>query len=126
MLVALLAADPAHISVRARWLRRVSITLVMALAALALVYTGLLIRDLIVGGKVTESADSLLAYGALIWLGNCLVFGLLYWQLDSGGPLARAQRHRAYPDFAFTQQMSPELAPPDWRPHVRRLLHPRA
>jgi hypothetical protein len=24
---------------------------------------------------------------------------------------------REYPDFAFTQQMSPEFAPPGWRPH---------
>jgi hypothetical protein len=36
--------------------------------------------------------------------------------LDSGGPLARYRELRAYPDFAFTQQMSPELAPPGWRP----------
>jgi hypothetical protein len=41
---------------------------------------------------------------------------LLYWQLDSGGPLARHQAVRQYPDFAFTQQLSPELAPPGWRP----------
>jgi hypothetical protein len=58
----------------------------------------------------------LLVSGALIWLGNCLVFSLLYWELDSGGPRARYLREHEYPDFAFTQQQSPELAPPDWRP----------
>jgi hypothetical protein len=45
------------------------------------------------------------------------VFGLLYWLLDSGGPYARYVGERPYLDFAFTQQMSPELAPPGWRPH---------
>src|SRR5262249_15666109 len=53
---------------------------------------------------------------ALIWLGNCLVFSLLYWELDSGGPRARYLREHEYPDFAFTQHQSPQLAPSDWRP----------
>jgi hypothetical protein len=65
---------------------------------------------------VTESATSLLASGAVIWLGNALIFGLLYWEFDGGGPLARYRRQRPHPDFAFTQQLNPELAPPDWRP----------
>jgi uncharacterized membrane protein len=116
MLIALLAADPARVSARARWLRRLSITLTLSLAATAVLSTTILITDLIKGGKVTESAGNLLASGAVIWLGNCLIFGLIYWQLDSGGPLARYRGERAYPDFAFTQQMSPELAPPGWRP----------
>ena len=58
----------------------------------------------------------MLASGALIWLGNALIFGLLYWELDSGGPLARYRRERPHPDFAFSQQLNPELAPAGWRP----------
>ena len=116
LLVVLLAADPAHVSGRRRWLRPLSIALVLSLAAAALVSTAVLITELVRGGKVTDSATSLLASGALIWLGNCLIFGLLYWLLDSGGPYARYMGEREFPDFAFTQQMSPELAPPDWRP----------
>jgi hypothetical protein len=116
MLVALLAADPVHVNRRQQWLRPVSLALVLALAVVTLISTGVLIRDLVIGGKVTESASTLLSAGALIWFGNCLVFGLLYWLLDSGGPLARYRGERTYPDFAFTQQQSPELAPPGWRP----------
>jgi hypothetical protein len=104
------------VSARGRWLRRLSIALVLSLTVVAVVSTAVLITDLIRGGKVTESAGPLLASGALIWLGNCLVFGLLYWLLDSGGPLARFRGERPYPDFAFSQQLSPELAPPGWRP----------
>ena len=116
MLVALIAADPARVSRRARWLRRLSRALVVVLAVVAVVATAVLINDLIRGEQVTDEAGRLLASGAVIWLGNVLVFSLLYWQFDSGGPLARYRREREFPDLAFTQQMSPELAPPDWRP----------
>ena len=116
-LLALLAADPAHAVQRRRWLRPLAVALVVALVVVALVSTVVLITDLIRGGKITESADSLLSSGALIWVGNVLAFSLLYWLLDAGGPLARYRREREYPDFAFTQQMSPELAPPGWLPH---------
>jgi hypothetical protein len=115
LLIVLLAADPARVSGRRRWLRRLAITLVSLLTVAALTSTAVLITDLIRGGRVTESASNLLASGALIWLGNVLVFSLLYWLLDSGGPLARYRGERQYPDFAFSQQMSPEIAPPDWR-----------
>jgi hypothetical protein len=42
--------------------------------------------------------------------------------MDSGGPIARS-RHASPIDFAFTQQMSPELAPPGWRPVFLDYLH---
>jgi hypothetical protein len=115
LLLVLLAADPARISGRRRWLRRLAIGLVTLLAGAAVVSTVVLIDELIQGGKVTDSASDLLASGAVIWLGNVLVFSLFYWLLDSGGPLARYYGEHEYPDFAFTQQMSPELAPPGWR-----------
>jgi hypothetical protein len=117
LLAVIAAADPARVSGRRRWFRRLSIALVSLLTVAALISTGVLIADLVRGGSVTESATSLLASGALIWFGNCLVFSLLYWLLDSGGPLARYHGEREYPDFAFSQQLSPELAPPGWRPH---------
>jgi hypothetical protein len=116
LLVLLIAADPARIAGHRRWFRRASIVLVFALVVAALWSTAVLIKDLIEGSEVINSASSLLSSGALTWLGNALVFGLLYWLLDSGGPVARYRGEREYPDFAFTQQMSPELAPPGWRP----------
>jgi hypothetical protein len=116
LLIVLLAADPARVSGHRRWLRRLAIALVSLLGCAALTSTVKLIVDLVEGTKVTNSASDLLASGAVIWLGNVLVFSLFYWLLDSGGPLARHHGERPYPDFAFTQQMSPELAPPGWRP----------
>jgi hypothetical protein len=116
LLVLLVAADPARIAGRRHWLRKASILLVSLLAVVVLTATAKLIIDLIQGNKVTNSADSLLASGALVYLGNILIFSLLYWLLDSGGPLARYRGEHEYPDLAFSQQLSPELAPPGWRP----------
>ena len=116
MLLMLLIADPARVIARRAPIRRLRLALVFILAGAVLLSTGILIDDLIRGGGATKSATALLASGALVWLGNCLIFGLLYWLLDSGGPLARFRGERPFPDFAFSQQLSPELAPAGWRP----------
>jgi hypothetical protein len=115
LLVVLLAAHPSRESQRVV-LRRLSIALILLLVVSALVSTVILIAELIEGSPVVQSADSLLASGTLVWTGNALVFGLLFWELDGGGPLARYRREREHPDFAFPQHMNPELAPPGWRP----------
>jgi len=117
LLLALLAADPMHIARRSRWLRPLAITLILTLMAMVFVSDAILISDLIKGSQITKSPSALLASGAVVWAGNALVFGLLYWELDNGGPLARYRGDRPYPDFAFPHQLSPELAPPGWRPH---------
>ena len=122
LLVVLYLADPGNLARHRRVLRRVALALVLALVAAALWATALLIYDLIQGTGVTQSASELLASGALIWLGNNLAFALLYWLMDSGGPLARARLETPV-DFAFTQHMSPELAPTGWRPVFLDYLH---
>jgi len=45
-----------------------------------------------------------------------LVFGLLYWQLDSGGPRARRSGENRHADFLFPQMTAPEVTPKDWQP----------
>jgi hypothetical protein len=115
LLIVLVVA--ARLEIWARWLRAASLVLIVLLLATALITNVTLIVQLVTNAKVAQSADSLLTSGVLVYLGNALAFSLLYWELDSGGPRARARRLRTYPDFAFTQQMSPELAPPGWLPH---------
>jgi hypothetical protein len=121
LIVVLLTSDPANREERVR-LRRLALLLVGIFVAAALWSTGLLIYDLIQGEGVTQEPDELLASGALVWLGNNIAFALLYWLIDGGGPTARAARANPV-DFAFTQHMSPELAPPGWRPVFLDYLH---
>ena len=122
LLLVLLATNPSSYARNAVWLRRIGVTLVCVLVVAALWATALLISDLIRGVGVTNKPSELLASGAVVWLGNNLSFALLYWLMDGGGPVARTQREIPV-DFAFTQQMSPELAPPGWRPVFLDYLH---
>ena len=122
VLLAVLVIGPAHLAHRFRWLRPVAVGLVVLLVLAALWSTTLLIYDLIKGSGVTESPSKLLASGGVVWLGNNLAFALLYWLMDSGGPLARSRRPDPV-DFAFTQHMSPELVPNGWRPVFLDYLH---
>ena len=122
LLSLLLTYDPRGLAKRARWVHRVAVALVCLLVAAALWATVLLVYDLIKGIGVTNSPTELLASGAVVWLGNNLSFALLYWLIDSGGPVARSRR--PFPvDFAFTQQLSPELTPNGWRPVFLDYLH---
>ncbi len=123
LLLVLLVGHPPPAQVRheARW-RRLAVGLVVVLVLAALWATVILVYDLIHGSGVTNSPTRLLASGALAWLGNNLAFAMLYWLLDGGGPLARS-RNPVPVDFAFTQQLSPELAPEGWRPVFLDYLH---
>jgi len=120
LLVVLVTADPRRHSRRA--LRRLVLTLVYLLLLSSMWATAVLLYRLITGSKVTQDPGPLLAAGTLVWLGNTLAFALLYWLIDGGGPITRARRPVPV-DFAFTQQLSPELAPPGWRPVFLDYLH---
>ena len=122
LLLVLLANDPRGVGKRTRMLRRLELTLVVLLLAAALWATVFLVYDLVEGSGVTNSPSRLLASGALAWLGNNLAFALLYWLIDGGGPVARMARSVPL-DFAFTQHLSPELAPAGWRPVFLDYLH---
>ncbi len=122
LIVLLLFGDPSRLAKHTRRVHQVAVTIVVVLVLAALWATGLLIYDLIKGTGVSENPGELLATGGMVWLGNNLAFALLYWLIDSGGPIARF--HTPAPvDFAFTQHMSPELAPTGWRPVFLDYLH---
>jgi hypothetical protein len=121
VLLVVLIVGPANVPVSRRWVRRVSMTLVVVLVAAALWATTLLIYDLIRGEGITNTPSELLASGAVVWLGNNLSFALLYWLMDGGGPIRRMQVDVPI-DFAFTQHQTPELGP-DWRPVFLDYLH---
>ncbi len=123
LLLAVIIGDPGKIDRRSNVLRAVSIVLVAVLVIAALWATALLTAGLIEGNKATNSAGELLAVGGIVWLSNNIAFALLFWQLDGGGAAARAHRLPKYPDFAFPQQLNPDLAPKNWRPRFVDYLY---
>jgi hypothetical protein len=53
-----------------------------------------------------------------IWSGNVLIFTLLYWLVDRGGPDARVNRLVRYPDFVFPAMDDDEYASANWQPSM--------
>lgn len=83
---------------------------------------------LLIRGLVTQSSDQLgggqlLLTAAAIWLANAIVFGVVYWDVDDGGPYERATHERVTPDFQFPQDENPALARRGWRPRVWDYLY---
>lgn len=109
----LTVANPHRINRSSRVLRGTSL-LVIAMISLANGWSAALLVRGLVEGTASSNAAVLLGTGAAIYLTNIIVFGLWYWEFDRGGPVARAQALRRYPDFMFPQMANPELAPPDW------------
>jgi hypothetical protein len=100
------------------WLRiERRVTVVFAAAAviamiadLALVIVEMVRRS----GEV--SGIQLLTSSVALWVLNVLTFSLLYWQMDRGGPEARANHASPRPDWLFPQEGAPQCVPPGWRP----------
>ena len=89
--------------------------LVVANAAAAFRLVGLVLGSGKING-VELTANRLLIAGALVLMTNIITFGLLYWQIDGGGPAGRAADPKPYPDFQFPQTVTSGLAAPGWLP----------
>jgi uncharacterized membrane protein len=114
LLAVLLAVNPFRMNRESAIVRVVELALVAA-ATLAVIWSaGRMVTLLVVGTRSPPS--TVLISGGTIWLTNVIVFALSYWQLDRGGPAARANMRRPYPDLLFPQMTAPDLAPHDWRP----------
>jgi hypothetical protein len=115
LLVVLVVANPHRINRESRVIRMLSLVLV-AILSLANAFSVARLAVGLVQGTEGENAGPLLITGGAIWLTNVIIFGLWYWEFDRGGPVARANATRIYPDFQFVQMTSPQLAAPDWEP----------
>ena len=116
VLLTLIVVDPGRIDRPGRWVRGLSVGLVVAIAAGAAWAAARLVWDLLHGDPQTEAANQLLVAGALVWLQTVIAFAFLYWELDGGGPVNRHLRPAEHPDLAFPQHLEPRLAPSGWRP----------
>ena len=100
--------------------RNVSVALLGLLAAADAVGVGVLLAALVGSSTASLGAGELLTHGAVVWLTNIITFGLLFWQLDEGGPLLRAERGRSDPDFQFPQDA---VSRADWSSRLSDYLY---
>ena len=78
-----------------------------------------LVVSLVSHTAVNITGRQLLMSGGVVWLANAIAFGLAYWELDSGGPVARALSDEPRkPDFQFPQDENPQLAREGWAPRL--------
>lgn len=100
----------------------------------ALLLLGLLVvgnftaLTILVTGLVTENTSNLtggelLLTAFAIWSTDVIVFGLLFWEIEAGGPVVRTlDPSRTRPDFRFPQDDDARLAN-DWSPQVWDYLY---
>ncbi|HTU84282.1 MAG TPA: hypothetical protein VMF57_01835 [Solirubrobacteraceae bacterium] len=81
----------------------------------------LLSHKLLHGGN--ENGHALILSGVVLWCTNVLLFGLWYYQVDRGGPLARAAHQHELPDFMFVQMDKTQFAPKNWQPQLVDYLY---
>lgn len=118
MMTAMLILDPGRIDERSRQLRRLRVGIALVLAASTTYATLALANALVVGsGAIVNSPGELLRTGTLVWAALLITFTFLYWELDIGGPAERAHMlERRFPDLGFPQDLTPDVARPNWRP----------
>jgi hypothetical protein len=108
-----------HLSgAKARWQRIESAVLLLFIAVgevVTLVNLGHLISA-ITGRSMGLSGMQLLTSSVAVWVTNVLMFSLLYWNMDRGGPEARMNNTNYKPDWLFPQAEAGEDAPPNWCP----------
>jgi uncharacterized membrane protein len=93
--------------------RRAALVLLGLLVAGNLVALAILVAGLVTSSTSDLSGGELLLTAFAIYTADVIVFGLLYWELDGGGPTARRSTlTRVALDFRFPQDDRPE----QWRP----------
>ena len=122
LFVVLMIASPTRINRESTVLRIVGLALV-AVATWATAWSAARLIYEVVHGSFGNDAQHLLLTGGAIWLTNVIVFALWYWEIDRGGPAARAHARRTHPDFLFAQMSAPDLADKDWEPEFVDYLY---
>lgn len=119
LLIVLLVINPIRLN-RATRIGKAASLVLLAAITLDNTASAVILDYNILTGHVSNNAAVLLGSGAAVFSTNVIAFGIWYWELDRGGPFARAgvkgTRKRIYPDFMFPQMANPELAPKRWRP----------
>ena len=103
--------------------RKAAVILLGILAIANLAAVGLVLGSLVAGGG-DMTGPQLLATAGVVLVVNVITFSLVFWELDSGGPVERAlAARRVAPDFQFPQDENPQFAPAGWSPALKDYLY---
>ncbi len=114
LIVPLALTAPKRRLVRSIRRRTAALVVISVLTAANTASIVLLVHLIVNAHKV--NGHELIRAAIHIWCTNVIVFGLWFWQLDSGGPMERRRAEGRPPDFLFPQVATPEFAPENWQP----------
>jgi hypothetical protein len=101
--VVLIALNPVHTGLQSTFARWLAVILALVLMASNMVDVVFIVRDLIAGKSL---GPIVLLEAFEVWVANVIAFSIVYWELDRGGPVARATLMRSQlpaADFKFPQ-----------------------
>ncbi len=123
LVLLVVAAKPGPVPRAARPLVLSLVTVLIAANTAAAVRLVVVILRSTPRGQTPPTVTQLLVGAGLVLAANIVTFGLLYWQIDGGGPDRRRGHALPYPDFQFPQTEADRLAPPGWQPRYLDYLY---
>lgn len=119
----LLALNPHRLGRETTWSRGLGVGIAVGLALVNQVYIVQVIDSLLNGRGV---GVTVVYIAAGVWATNVIAFGVVFWEIDRGGPFARrfeGVRDDAPWDFRFPQQDGSPGTDPRWRPEFFDYLY---
>lgn len=117
LLVPLVWSNPWHLTRDEPWLRWLALLLLALLVAVNAFSLARLVFYLSSGSA--DNGQVLVQAALLIWATNVVAFAVWFWEVDCGGPFARAPEHprqKERADLLFPQMATEVPGWHDWRP----------
>jgi hypothetical protein len=103
--------------------RKAALALLGLLVVANLTALSILVADLVTANTADLGGGELLLTAFAIWTTNVIVFGLIFWEMEAGGPAARLTAATRTPvDFLFPQD-DREAEGKRWRPQAWDYLY---
>ena len=99
-----------------------AVTLISLVGIANLITLQRLAHFLLLGGHITNGRELLVA-SVNIYITNIIIFGMLYWEIDGGGPGKRVNQLPEERDFMYPQMSSPEASVKNWHPAFMDYLY---
>ena len=120
----LIIGDPGRIDRDRPWLRVLTVGMIGVITVANAASAVALAVDIVNNNfAYTSNGKMLFLGGTAIWLTNIIAFALWYWDLDRGGPVARARGSAAPAALVFPEMSNPDYVGTDWYPKFVDYFH---
>jgi uncharacterized membrane protein len=96
--------------------RRINVLLLIFLSGVANCYSLIIVAHRLLQSGHINYGRELILTAVNIYLTNIIIFGLLYWEMDGGGPGQRLLAAKHEQDFLFPQHQYEDYRHPKWQP----------